>query len=328
MQAAPFDHGAMLSAARVRVTAPARLHLGFLDLAGDLGRRFGSLGLALEEIGAEVALARSGAPSAAGPDAARAQDYLRAMAARFDLTARVALRVEAAVPAHVGLGSGTALALAVGAGLARLEGVAIAPADIARALGRGRRSGIGVAAFAQGGVVLDGGARADGTGTPPVLARHEFPEAWRVILVEDPQALGKHGRDEIAAFARLPPFPPARAAALCRLVLMQALPALAERDIRGFGAAVTAVQEAVGDHFAPAQGGRFASPAVAEALAWLAAAGAAGIGQSSWGPTGFALVGDAATAEGLCAAAGSRAGARLRFRVTRGRNRGAAIAEG
>ena len=32
----------------VTVTASARLHLGFLDMNGGLGRRFGSLGLAID----------------------------------------------------------------------------------------------------------------------------------------------------------------------------------------------------------------------------------------------------------------------------------------
>src|SRR6185437_6994640 len=34
----------------VQVTAAARLHLGFLDLAGDVGRRFGSIGLVSDAI--------------------------------------------------------------------------------------------------------------------------------------------------------------------------------------------------------------------------------------------------------------------------------------
>jgi beta-RFAP synthase len=328
MQAAPFDHGAMRSIAHVAVTAPARLHLGFLDLAGDLGRRYGSLGLALEEVGTTVSVARADALCVTGAEAPRARRHAQAMARRFGLSDRVAVTIDRAIPAHAGLGSGTALALAVGAGMARLEGVAIAPPDIARALGRGERSGIGIAAFDRGGVVLDGGQAPGGGTPPPILARHDFPEAWRVILVQDPAFQGKHGAAEIAAFASLPPFPAARAAELCRLALMQALPALAERDVGGFGAAVSAIQAAVGDHFAPAQGGRFASPAVAEALSWLEAQGAAGIGQSSWGPTGFALVGELGMAEALSAAAGERFGARLSFTVARGRNRGAAILEG
>lgn len=333
MPAAPYDGAALRSATRVSVAAPARLHLGFLDLAGDLGRRFGSLGLALEEIGTNVGVARAERFAATGPEAERVERHVRSMARHFGISERVAVTVSRAIPAHQGLGSGTALALAVGAAMARLAGLAVDPRTIARALGRGGRSGIGIAAFAEGGVLLDGGQAeggqaGGGKGVPPILARFDFPAAWRVILVGDSGFDGKHGAEEVAAFRRLPPYPRERAAESCRRVLMQALPALAEGDVRGFGAAVTALQQAVGDHFAPAQGGRFASPAVAAALAWLESRGAAGIGQSSWGPTGFALLGDAAAAERLAAEAGRTFGAGLSFTVARGRNRGADIGEG
>ena len=73
-------------------------------------------------------------------------------------------------------------------------------------------------------------------------------------------------------------------------MLMQALPALVERDIEGFGDAIGELQRITGDYFSPAQGGRFSSRAVAEALAWLESQGIAGVGQSSWGPTGFAIM--------------------------------------
>jgi beta-ribofuranosylaminobenzene 5'-phosphate synthase len=82
----------------------------------------------------------------------------------------------------------------------------------------------------------------------------------------------------------------------------------------------------VGDHFAPAQGGRFTSPAVADALAWLETEGAAGVGQSSWGPTGFALLPDAATAERLRRRLEERSrGGSLCYDVVAGRNRGAEL---
>ena len=58
-----------------------------------------------------------------------------------------------------------------------------------------------------------------------------------------------------------------------------------------------------------------------------AAPGILGIGQSSWGPTGFALLDSAARAEAVAKAAGDRFGARhhLDFRIVGGRNRGADI---
>jgi beta-ribofuranosylaminobenzene 5'-phosphate synthase len=100
-----------------------------------------------------------------------------------------------------------------------------------------------------------------------------------------------------------------------------------ERDLKSFGAAIGELQVHIGDYFAPVQGGgRFLSPAVAAALQALAQAGACGLGQSSWGPTGFAFVGEAARADAAVAAL--RADARfaaLDIRVCRGLNHGAQI---
>ena len=92
-------------------------------------------------------------------------------------------------------------------------------------------------------------------------------------------------------------------------------------------AAVSELQRITGAHFASAQGGCFASPAVAEVLAWLEREGVPGIGQSSWGPTGFALLSSEAEAQRLLASAVERcpASAGLRLEVRRGQNCGAAV---
>ena len=68
---------------------------------------------------------------------------------------------------------------------------------------------------------------------------------------------------------------------------------MAEADFAAFGAGVSAIQARLGDHFAAAQGGgRFTSPRVGSVAAALARAGAVGLGQSSWGPTGFVFARD------------------------------------
>jgi beta-ribofuranosylaminobenzene 5'-phosphate synthase len=66
----------------------------------------------------------------------------------------------------------------------------------------------------------------------------------------------------------------------------------------------------------------------AEALTWLASQGIEGIGQSSWGPTGFALVEDREAAVRLEAGLKRRCpGVQdLRIVIAEGRNRGAEIA--
>ncbi|WP_035692481.1 beta-ribofuranosylaminobenzene 5'-phosphate synthase family protein [Azospirillum halopraeferens] len=311
--------------AAVSVFAPARLHLGFFDLDGALGRRFGSLGITLDELGTEVTVARSPRTRVEGPDGDRALAAYTAIARRLGLPDTAEITVRRAVPPHTGLGSGTQIALAAGTAAAVLAGVDWPARRIAALLGRGKRSGIGIAAFADGGVAVDGGC-APGGGIAPVICRMAFPEDWRIVLIFDHARQGVHGAAETAAFVDPPPF--RDAPDLCRLMLMQALPALAEGDAERFGDAVGRLQRAMGAHFAPRQGGGcFTSPDVARALARFEAQGIAGVGQSSWGPTGFAIVGDAGRAAAL--AADARAAFAdtpgLEFRVCRGRNRGADI---
>ena len=184
------------------------------------------------------------------------------------------------------------MALALGLAFRRLHGLPADAAADAATLLRGARSGVGIGLFEQGGLMLDAGRGAHSV-LPPIVSRLAFPELWRVVLLIDDGFAGAHGEAERAAFAALPPFPPETAADLCRRALMQVLPGVAEADFAAFGAGLSAIQRRLGDYFAPAQGGgRFTSPRVGAVAAALERAGAIGVGQSSWGPTGFAFARD------------------------------------
>ncbi len=310
----------------VDITAPARLHLGFLDLNGRLGRRFGSIGLAISDLRTKIAIRRAKHTKVTGPESDRVRRYLQTMQRVLALDDAHAVHILELVPAHAGLGSGTQLALAIAVGLRRLHN---RPADMegdATRLGRGMRSGIGIGLFSRGGLVVDGG-RNDQPAPAPIISRLEFPDRWRILIALDPQRQGTHGTDEVTSFAALRPMSDADAAHNCRLILMQALPALAQRDLVGFGGAIKELQMRLGDYFAPAQGGsRFASPDVAAVLAALDDAGAFGIGQSSWGPTGFAFAPSPEEADRLARIARQhQSGRDLDIRVCAGLNCGAEI---
>lgn len=309
---------------------PARLHLGFFDLDGGLGRRWGSIGITLEGIETRLTAEPAEAIAASGPSADRAAAFARRIVSGLGLSGGAKITVHEAIPEHAGLGSGTALGLAVGSAVAAVYGLRPDARSLAMMLERGARSGIGIGAFESGGVLVDGGRREGSSAPAPIVSRMEFPDNWRIILVMDHSARGLHGRDETDAFRKLPPFAPELSAHLCRLVLMAVLPALAERDLERFGAAVAEIQTIIGDHFAPAQGGRYASPAVADVLEWFKSQGWSGVGQSSWGPTGFALVAGAGQAEALMKNAQNNwAGdGRLGFMICRGRNSGGRIDTG
>jgi beta-ribofuranosylaminobenzene 5'-phosphate synthase len=308
----------------VTIRVPARLHLGFLDPSGGSGRRFGSLGLPLREPETVVTLSRSGETIVSGPESDRAAAHLAALSRRLGIRAQHRMVIEEAIPRHAGLGSGTQIALAVAAALRTLHNL---PLDIdgdAALLARGGRSGIGIASFAEGGVIIDAGN--DGNGRPPpVVARLPFPEEWRAILILDRQQDGLHGEGEIEAFRSLPPFPAGGVGEICRHVLMGVMPALIEHDLETFGAAITAIQMLVGAHFAPAQGGVFTSKRVEVLAHRLAKAGAVGIGQSSWGPTGFAFAPSENAAAEMVAAAQDIAEEGMEMKIVQGRNSGARI---
>ena len=95
--------------------------------------------------------------------------------------------------------------------------------------------------------------------------------------------------EETAAFKTLPPMPAEDAGKMCRLIIMKLLPALVERDIKGFGEALTQIQIVVGNYFAEAQGGTYSSLTATEGIALMQKLGVYGAGQSSWGPAFYGL---------------------------------------
>jgi beta-RFAP synthase len=298
--------------------------MGFIDLNGGLGRRFGSIGLALNKPVTRVVATAADTFSAEGPEAGRVMGIAQRFAAQANVECCAHLTIESAIPGHAGLGSGTQLALAVGAAISRLHSLDYSLEKIAAMTERGMRSGIGIGAFRHGGLLVDGGRNA-GTMVPPVVARMDFPLGWRILLVFDPRDQGVHGQSEVKAFAELPEFPAVQSAHIARLILMQALPAVAEGDLENFGRAITEIQHMIGDHFGPAQGGgRYSSADVADAMAWLESQGVQCTGQSSWGPTGFAVVENEEEAKVLRQGLQAR-NSRLQYEICQARNEGSII---
>ncbi len=329
----------LANATSVTVETAARLHLGFIDPDGTSGRRFGSIGLSIDQPMTRLTVRPAAEFGATGPEAARATIAARRYAEAFAGGAPFHVEISEAIPPHAGLGSGTQLALAIGSAILRharghsggQNGTDTMP-ETAKHLGamaeRGARSAIGIASFTGGGFIIDAGKspRPELADAPPALLMQiPFPEDWRAILIFDNRVEGVHGDAETAAFSALPPFSAADAARMSHIVLMQLAPALIERDLSTFGTALTEIQARVGAYFAPAQGGSaWSSPAVGALARRLAAAGATGIGQSSWGPTGFVFVPDQAAAETLYRSYGEEAKAHgLSLAVVRGRNTGA-----
>lgn len=280
----------------IGVEAPARLHFGLLDLRGDLGRRFGGIGAPAPEITVRVSVSAAEQVEAVGEDASRAATFAVRFLSHYGVSGGARIVVERTIPPHSGLGSGTQLGLSVARALAELYGVDATAPELAKSIGRARRSAVGTWTFDGGGFVLEGGRRTAGDDdVGPLLARLSFPPSWRCVVAVPTATPGISGDAEAYAFASLPVPAVADVERVSHLVLMAMLPALAEGDLATFGSSLSEVQEINGRWFSHAQGGPFARGPSTELIHRMRELGVPGVGQSSWGPAVYGIVdGDAA----------------------------------
>ncbi len=288
----------------VEVRGPGRLHLGMLSF-GDPGlRSYGGVGVMVDRPLVHVRLRRADAFLGRGPLAERAVQFARDAAATWGLDARFAAEIEVvATPrAHVGLGSGTQLALAVAAGMRRLWCGPVPDGDnehtfeaaevfeFARAVGRGRRSCVGIHGFSRGGLIVEAGRHAaprpgaTDAGFSPLVARVRLPSAWRCVVIIQRDSIGLHGEAEKAAFQTLEPTPREVAAELSRIALMELLPAAVEADFAAFSAAVQRYGRLAGAPFEAASERLPHAASTAQLIELLGELGIEGAAQSSWGP--------------------------------------------
>ncbi|HJN58143.1 MAG: hypothetical protein QF812_02380 [Nitrososphaerales archaeon] len=287
---------------KVKVKTPSRLHLGIIDVNGELGRMFGSIGLSIKQPNAIVEFSESTNMVIEGEYQERVKNTAERILGHFRIDELCQIKVLQTIPSHVGLGSGTQLELAIALGLSELFNFKAPINHLSEILGRGSVSGIGTAAFEIGGFIVDGGKSTDEerkNNAPPIMVRHEFPEDWFMVVGLPGIKKGISGKDECRAFEKLPSAPTELVGKMCRLLLMKMIPALLEHDISRFGSAFTDFQIMTGETFSSVQGGKFAGGPVSETVKFLLDEGAYGAGQSSWGPTVYGLVEGKAEAKKL-----------------------------
>jgi len=289
----------------VVVETGARLHFGLLAHSPHISRKFGGAGVMVSGIGYRLRGTLAEADEVLGEE--RAAQRVR----RFVSVYRESIPsgqqpppcridLEQVIPPHAGLGSGTQLGLAVARVQAALAGESATPAiSLAERVGRGLRSGLGIHGFERGGFLIDGGKRSDNA-VAPLVGHAPFPSDWRFVLVTPKEFGGLSGSAELKAFAEMAPMPTGTTETLCRILLLQMMPAVIEADFDACSAAIYEFGRIVGEYFAPTQGGVFASPAMQQLAPVIRARGYTGIGQTSWGPTIFVLCRDQTHANVLC----------------------------
>lgn len=278
----------------ITIQTPSRLHFGLLGWGPAAPRQFGGLGLMIDDPGLKLRVTPSREWSASGPLADRALEASKIIRDRLTASGRVVpplqLEILSAPDAHVGLGVGTQLALAIARATCLLVGESDNhPGFLSTLTGRAVRSGIGLHGFLRGGFIIDGGRGPDSM-YPPELVNVPFPDDWRVLVVVPQNSPGLHGPDEVLAFRTLPPVSDATTGRLSRAILLGVLPGLREHDLDAFGASLQDIQRTVGELFAPVQKGIYATSQAEQWVRTLTDLGLKGVGQSSWGPTVYGFL--------------------------------------
>ncbi|MCA9202474.1 MAG: hypothetical protein KDA59_05500, partial [Planctomycetales bacterium] len=286
---------------QVTVTAPSRLHFGLLSFGQSTGRQFGGVGMMVEQPSVTLRITWADRLTTTGPASDRAAEFAGRWLDFYELRGVRPCQVEVVdiPPQHVGLGAGTQLALSIAAGLNAWHGrVCPPPAELARSVGRGLRSAVGTYGFLEGGLIIERGKLPEET-LSPLDSRLDVPDDWRVVLVRPRHFQGLAGDAEQRAFDALPAVSAAASESLARELREHLLPALAAADFDGFSASLYRYGHAAGLCFKALQGGPYNGSELTALVERIRSLGVAGVGQSSWGPTLFALTPSQTAAEDL-----------------------------
>ncbi len=272
----------------VRVEAGSRLHFGLVSLDPDAEHAFGGIGLYVQRPALTVEAAPCTCFCARGTHRQRARSIaertVKALEARHGpLKTAVALAVRSAPPEHCGFGLGTQLSLAVATAVINVVGLDEFPVRIAVELGRGRRSHVGLAAFEQGGFILDHGGRSVASdGNRAVSVR--FPDHWQMVIVLPGAAPGAHGEQEERLLALARAGSERFSERLYRIATSQILPAVQAGRFDEFCAGLRQYGLLAGRMFRAVQGGTWRSELAPELAGVVQREFALPVVQSSWGP--------------------------------------------
>lgn len=294
----------------VFITSPSRLHFTLIDLNGELGRVDGGIGVALKEpsLKIEVSAVDKEVEKTENPE--EVVPVLERIRSRIEpaLRGNYSVKILKKLPSHAGLGSRTQLSLSVAKAISVLENRNYHAVKLAKLVGRGGTSGIGTAAFENGGFILDGGhlfrrgehegnkgmgsiktgflpSSASMVSPPPVLFQHPLPEDWFFVVAIPEVKRGAHGAEEIEIFKRCCPIEREEVERVCRILLMRILPSVLENDIITFAESLTMLQ-GVGFKRIETE----LQHNIIKALFRFFDAHALGYGMSSFGPATYAIV--------------------------------------
>lgn len=287
----------------MQIETSARIHLSLIDLNGSIGRVDGGIGITLDKPSLKLECIENNTQTKIICENGISNEYENKILTSYmkmldymGIDKTYTFKINESYPIHHGLGLGTQLALSTASLVAHMNDLKLNSYELANIIGRGGTSGIGVYSFSEGGLIIDGGHKrsdkksflpssASKVAPPPLIARYNMPEDWKILLVTPGSNAGVSGSSEIDVFENYTPVDIEDVKTISYITLMKLMPAVVEGDITAFGDAINQIQN-VG--FKKIE--RTLQPIVIdEIINYMLDNGVAGAGMSSFGPTCFGI---------------------------------------
>lgn len=238
------------------------------------------------------------------------QDHASPSTSIFSEKQAVNLRLVKPPEAHAGLGSGTQIACSMATLLAaiRLESIhkqciqsafevweqATFPDNLsilkrlADITGRGKRSYVGLAGHLYGGLIVDHGVH-EINGGERTITRIAIPDGWHALLAYSQKLATISGKQELDYFTYCAK-PNLKRNQMLSLIVDEIIPAIENAEMDRFGNALFEYGRLGGEIFQAVQSGLYRDSEVTALIEAIRQFGILATGQTSWGPTVYAIV--------------------------------------
>ena len=277
------------------VSAPAHLHAGNIDLSGELGRLFGTLGFTISWPRHILHVKKCRDIEIRGKNADLFNELAYQLKQRHDLPG-LCINIITTIPCHVGMGCTTAATLSIIDAYNTIYKANINAIEALLSIGRSQVSALGYYSYSLGGAIIDGGYKVNrkSRNIPPLIARFNIPSHWRFLVVLPHRPLKnileiKSKENQILSSMRKAERK--QAEKFSHIVLMKIMPSLAEGDLRTLMEGLFEFNKRLGEmYWRVYQGGTYCCEIVEKGIELLRRMGLVGGLQSSWGPTFYTIV--------------------------------------
>ena len=112
----------------IQIITPSRLHFGFIELNNSCHSKFGGIGLSIDKFHTKIIIKKNTKMKLKSKVSNKAQFFLTKFCKKNKIKSNFSINIEKSSPQHIGLGSGTQLALSIGTAISFLNNIGVGSA--------------------------------------------------------------------------------------------------------------------------------------------------------------------------------------------------------